>query len=100
MTEQPKDGGAALEGATVTVRPLVWKPSGFEGNRKAGGLGLGYFIECAARQFSCSVSDGRGSLFKVLYRGASEEAAKAAAQADYDARIRAALSTHTEEIKL
>ena len=90
---------AELEGEVATVNPLVWKPSGFEGNRKAGGLGLGYFIECAARQFSCSVSDGSGSLFKVLYRGASEEAAKAAAQADYDARIRAALSTHTDEPK-
>lgn len=85
---------AAMAGR-VKVRPLMWQTSGLKSDRAAcyayGLHGYGYEIFHDGAWFSLRGPDGRlgGAL-------PSPDAAKAAAQADYEARIIAALQPDTE----
>ena len=73
------------------VKPLEWVVS--KGEQKAGSLGFSYYLELTHGQHSLSFS--ALNYFKLIYKGSSEEKAKAAAQRDYERRILSALETET-----
>lgn len=85
---------AAMAGR-VKVKPLVWKASGLKTDQAAcyayGSYGYGYEISSDGARIGLYGPDGRmgGGLPSI-------EAAKAAAQADYEARVLAALQPDTE----
>ena len=81
---------------TVKVKPLVWEhhPAGCLGS--TGGIGASYIVDTRAK-------DGSAFFVKGIHPSPSFdtlEAAKAAAQADYEARIIAALEPQHDALAL
>ena len=102
----PEDMGAEAfmpEGAVVWVKPLEWREKSI--HAKSSHDSGGYSIEASSVLGTYRIDKFNSvphlmlecGVRKIeLQEGADDEAAKAAAQADYEARIRAALDLTTE----
>lgn len=83
--------GAAMAGL-VKVKPLVWGESAFKGSEQAL-TSLACYLINKGTGFSFTLFGVRGTTYQTFKR---IEAAKSAAQADYEARILAAIQPDTE----